>query len=514
MGNSRRRVVPTRTRDDDGAANAVGPTATPQPSLAVQQLAAQQRGPAPPTSLRSMQGLAGNAATGALVQRLTVQRDLVENTERVGGAIDPFAPAINQGAAASNLGNAWNRSTDSVAGSNETGVVGSSISTPLAAAGMVTSSIGHHRARKDLAGAAQGTADEAEARRRVNVTGGNVAQNTAKTGSGIADITAGSMQVAGHTAGQLASGIASFITVPLNIFQSIREGIRAEKARQRVVALDAVLNDWETKPEEALSTAQNGVVAAQQYVDEMAALVAKAESERAQQQIVARNLKQPFDAKKWDDAIEEAKRAKQAAETKLSQARTTYNDALQAKQAMQEAVKRAATTGEPTLEDIANYAKIKNYAGHIKKALSSAGAALGAAGGIVLGVAATAGTAALMATPFGWALASLAAAAGIGLASYKAWKFFSKRWRNTKVDATGQKRTFGAHLKETLSFWKSTGPSKRDRYAEQLYKLTKNPGPRQEEAKKLVAALGLDPAVIVRGTDTKAIALIAAKLAS
>jgi len=512
VGNARRRSAPPHTRDDD--ATGAGTTVAPQPSVAVQQLTAHQAGPAPATSLRSLQGLAGNAATGALVQRLAVQRDLTEEAERVSGAIDPFAPAINQGAGAANLELAWNKSTDSVGGTNEAGLVGSSIAAPLSITSLVTSSIGHDQARKDFKSAGAGTAERAEAKRRMKITGGNVAQNTAKTGSGIADITGGALQTAGHSAGQLASGVAAFITVPLNIFQSIREGIRAEKARQRVVALKGVLNDWNTKPEEAIKTAQDAVAAAQEHVDAMADVLAKAEEARSQAEIVARNLKRPFDAQKYDDAVKEAKDRKAEAERDRDGAQSTYDTALEHKQKMEEAVKRAATTGKPTLEDIANYAKTKNYAGHIKKALASTGSALGAAGGIVLGVAATAGTAALMATPFGWALASLAAAAGIGLATYKAWKFFSKRWQATKTDpTTGQQRGFGARLKETLSFWKKTGPSKREQYAAELYDYAKGTGLQAVKAKELIKALGL-PLDVLNGDQAKGIALIAAKLAS
>jgi membrane protein implicated in regulation of membrane protease activity len=170
------------------------------------------------------------------------------------------------------------------------------------------------------------------------------------------------------------------------------------------------------------------------------------------------------------------------------------------------------------------YALKKNNRGWIKKAVAAAGAALGAAGGaaaltasIAIAAGAAAGASVLMATPIGWALAGAAAAVGIGLATYQAWKFFSKRWKQAEFNGHGQKRSTGSRILNTLAFWRKTGPSKREEYAGALYKMA-NAGSdtvQRQEARKTLLSLGLDFDALGMAADKKnAEKLIAAKLAS
>ena len=510
MGASRRRSTQLLIAENETAPQVV--EAPPAPTRAVQQLLTKGAGPATKTDVRGLQRMAGNGATRELVQRLAIQRDdddLVGGTDKVLGGLDPMAPLAGQTAGAWNLSNAWNQSTDSVGGTNEAGLSSAVIGTPVAIAGVVTSGVGHHRAKQDMKTARTGAGEDSgefhEARRRRDITGGNIAQNVMKTTSGAADITGGAMNVAGHAAASVGTAVAAFITVPLNFFQMIREAVRAEKARKRVAAIENQLQEW-SAPERKVPLAAEQVSAAEEALDSARDLVSAKQRHYDQMKVVVKNQpsQRPQLAKALTD-LEQAKRWLSDAQAAHAEAVQRHQDALTAKQQMEDAVKTAAT-GKPTLHDIAAYAITKNKAGHFKKAMSSVGAALGVAGGVVLGVAAAAGGAALMATPFGWGLAAAAALVGVGLASYKAWKFFSKRWART--DPTKSK---GTRLKETLMFWKGVGKSKRETYADELYDLATATGPQQAEAKKLLQQLGITD---IRGDAAKVKALIAAKLAS
>ncbi|MFF7635982.1 hypothetical protein ACFZB9_22975 [Kitasatospora sp. NPDC008050] len=164
----------------------------------------------------------------------------------------------------------------------------------------------------------------------------------------------------------------------------------------------------------------------------------------------------------------------------------------------------------------------------IKKIIAAAGGALGASGSVAALVAsiavaagATAGASALLATPVGWALAGAAAAVGLGLATYKAWKYFAKRWEQlAEHDADGKPtRSPLARLGKTLAVWKKAGPAKREEYAAALYGMAEggqDADPvRTEEARKTIAALGLDwDGLRMAAQPESAKKLIAAKLAS
>lgn len=127
----------------------------------------------------------------------------------------------------------------------------------------------------------------------------------------------------------------------------------------------------------------------------------------------------------------------------------------------------------------------------------------------------------LLATPIGWGLAAAASVAGLGLASYKAWKYFARRWERTaEPDADGKPtRPPLPRLGKTLAFWKTTGPSKREEYAAALHTMAKGGQDtdqvRTAEARKTIAALGLDWDGLKMNDDSEsAKKLIAAKLAS
>jgi hypothetical protein len=182
--------------------------------------------------------------------------------------------------------------------------------------------------------------------------------------------------------------------------------------------------------------------------------------------------------------------------------------------------------GDANLDIIRAYAYKKNQRGVIKKATSFVGGLLGIGAGIAslvasiaLATGAAAGAAVLMATPVGWGLAGAAAAVGIGLGLYKAVRFFSKRWAQSGQlkDQHGRALSTGARLKKTLAFWRPVGKSRRESYAEALWKMAKDGAQpvRQREAKELIKSLGLDFDALGMGSDKDdAVKLLMAKMAS
>lgn len=152
----------------------------------------------------------------------------------------------------------------------------------------------------------------------------------------------------------------------------------------------------------------------------------------------------------------------------------------------------------PTLIEIQAYAFEKNYMGTIKKLTASFGGLLQTAAGaasLAVAIAALAGGGALvMATPIGWALAGLAAAVGLGVGGYKAFKWMRKRWEMSGTDNAGNQRSTLGRLGQTLAIWKPAGKSRRELYGKKLlgYALGDQCYLEQmEEARKLIADLGI-----------------------
>lgn len=139
-------------------------------------------------------------------------------------------------------------------------------------------------------------------------------------------------------------------------------------------------------------------------------------------------------------------------------------------------------TDSVTLDELRRYADKKNTRGLSRKAISTVGGLLSVGSGVaglVVGIAAALGGAALAGTPVGWGLAAAAAAASIGVAAWKGWQFFSKRWAREEYvkddEGNVRKRKRFERLLQTAAFWRKSGPTKRDTRADALYQLSVNP---------------------------------------
>lgn len=152
----------------------------------------------------------------------------------------------------------------------------------------------------------------------------------------------------------------------------------------------------------------------------------------------------------------------------------------------------------PTLIEIQAYAFEKNYMGTIKKLTASFGGLLQTAAGaasLAVAIAALAGGGALvMATPIGWALAGMAAAVGLAVGGYKAFKWMRKRWEMSGTDKMGNQRSTLGRLGQTLAFWKPAGKSRRELYGKKLLEYALGDKCYHEqmlEARKVIGDLGI-----------------------
>ena len=498
-----------------------------------------------------LQRLAGNRAMGSL---LPVQRDddldALDSTNRGGGLVDQgnaIGGAVTSG---SNLPNY--RDPDVSTGQATVG----GVTTP--AIGIVTGGIGlgfsskrHHEARTALKSQTAGTVGHKAAKRDVDSTGGDVAEKTLGTASGITSTVAGGMAAGGSSTASIAGAVAAPLTLPLSVLQSVRWGRKAHGARIRCDKLNALIKSEDAKidPNTRLKALEENVTALETQKDELTAAVAGAQQDIADARKALRPLKKLTNPSRRDRmkiaqlelAVQSAQDLAQrlqddidASAANLSAAVLQRDQVRTAREAMEKAVKEESAivasgkTEQVSLRMIQAYALKKNQRGLVKKIINTIGSLIGAGAGvagtiaaIAIAAGATAGASILMATPVGWALGGAAALIGLGMAGYSAWKFFSKRWKRTDSmkDAAGQKLGFGARLGKTLAFWQKTGPSRRDVFADKLYDLAKDDaGPNKgkaEEARETIKALGLDWVATDMASDkTSAVKLIAAKMGS
>jgi hypothetical protein len=334
------------------------------------------------------------------------------------------------------------------------------------------------------------------------------------------------------------------VGLPASLLQTGRYVRKAVKAKARVTALRTLMAAEDEQPKKALEAADQEVAACRELVYALDELFeAKSSAYRARLEEIVRS---PRNAPPGTDIetlgrarleIDDVERKLGDAPGELMRAMARQSQRQEAPRAVERGLTEAVEQVRPhkpdapeqvSLRMIQAYAVRKNERGRIKKIIAAVGGALGASSGVaalVTSIAVASGTAAgaglLLATPVGWALAGAAAVAGLGLASYKAWKFFAKRWERTAgPGAEGAPvRSVPARLRETLAFWRHTAPSKREQYAAALFTMAAG-GPnadraRTEEARRTVAALGLDWHEFGMNEEPEsAKKLIAAKLAS
>lgn len=532
---------------------------------------------ATPRDLLGLQRLAGNRAVSALlVQRASGQAETEEADvigERVGGGVDTLNQAvIGQVLSGTSLPTYSSDPTGGTMASNYGGVTGPSLSVLTSGFGLGFSSKRHHGARKELKTATMGSAKHRVLTRDVKSSGADIGENTTGVVSNVFSTVGGGLQNFSSVAQNVSYGVGSVgggLAVPLSAFQTGRYIRKAEKARKRVQELKKLMAD-EGQPDKALAAAKEEVkvleatlVEAQAGVDGAKQGIKELKGQIGQTKTVISTLKGRQTSGQETEGtlrsigtevrLQERRLADQQnelskLESNLADLRSTRDDTTadlqaagerekehqKAADAMRDAlddasqqVKRdfsGSKTEQVSLRMIQAYALKKNNRGWVKKAIAATGGALGTAGGvaglvtsIALAAGVAAGSAILVATPIGWALAGAAALVGLGLASYKAWQFFSRRWKQTELDAQGNKQSTGKRLAQTLAFWKKVGPSKREQYADALYEMAKDRSNKvkYQEARKLLGALGLDWTQLgMRKDPVSAKALIAAKLAS
>jgi hypothetical protein len=369
----------------------------------------------------------------------------------------------------------------------------------------------------------------------------DIQSGAADTGQGVASVTGNTLNVAygalnnyAHAAQMPAYSVATaagFVTTPLAAFQTGRAIRKAEKARRRVDRLTAVMND-EGKVADALK-------AAQERWTELAELAYSIQEDlvEANAALNAALAAKPPNAERINSLRSEVatlERMRTASQDQVARAGRDRDEQQVAAKAMHEAIRKVAAvvnrdtagvTDEVNLLMVQAYALKKNHRGWVKKAITAVGGALGTAGGaaslvasIALAAGAAAGAGILVATPIGWALAGAATVVGLGLAGYQAWKFYSRRWQLTRFDPEGNERTTLDRIRQTLDIRKKVGPSKRDGYADALYRMATDDQDAvlQKEARATIEeGLELDWNALGMESDAdNAKKLIAAKLGS
>lgn len=501
--------------------------------------------------LLALQRSVGNSAVTLALQRsgaVGVQRE-TEDAEVTTGRVKDTLDTAAQNVAATTATTVGAQFTDpsfSTPASYAGGMAGP-FGSGIAAGVTLATGLGAMRnARRDRNAHPQGTAPHREASRELGSARAEVGQSAAGLVGNLLNGTGGALSYTGQATPvyNAVFSAGGAVGLPATLVQTGRYARKAAKAHARVKALRALMSAEDQQPKKALAAANQEVAACRELVyaiDEL--FESKSETYRARVQEMGRS---PMDRPLGTDLdtlkqslleVHELERQLQEANAGLLAAVAKQKQREDVRVAMERGLGEAAEevkqhrAGAPqqiSLRMIQAYAVQKNERGRIKKIITATGGALGTAGSVaalVTSIAVAAGTAAgasvLLATPVGWALAAAAAAVGLGLASYKAWKYFAKRWERTaEPDADGKPtRPALVRLGKTLAFWKKAGPSKREEYASALYEMAKDGQDtdpvRTEEARKTITALGLDwDGLTMKDEPESAKKLIAAKLAS
>ena len=534
------------------------PKAGPAPRPAVGGLS--------PTQVLALQRTVGNATVTALlrssaapavqqgsvrqgsIQRPSVQRE-TEDAEvtvgRVKDTLDTTAQSVGATTAVT-IGSQFTDPSVSTSASYAGGMTGPFGSGIAAGAGLAAGITSLHAAQHERDAHPAGTAPHREASRELSGARAEVGQNTSALVGNLLNGAGGAMNFAGqappvYNAVFSAGGAAA---LPASLVQTGRYARKAAKAGARAEALRQLMASQATEPGQALAAAEQDVAAHRELVGALGELLtAKRAIYDARLQEMGRS---PMDRPLGTDLdtlkqarleVHEWEQRAVAADRGLAEALAEQGRREQARDAMERALGEAAQEvgrhreGAPdqvSLRMIQAYAVRKNQRGRIKKVIAAAGGALGSAGSVAalvtsvaVAAGATAGAGVLLATPVGWALAAAAAVTGLGLAAYKLWKYFAKRWQRAAEpgDDGRPTRSGRQRLGDTLAFWRKAGPGKREEYASALYRMAKGGQDadrlRTEEARRTVTALGLDWDALRMGEEPEsATKLIAAKLAS
>ncbi|MFJ9630132.1 DUF4157 domain-containing protein [Streptomyces sp. NPDC101175] len=423
------------------------------------------------------------------------------------------------------------------------GVVGSAFGVATSSAGVLAQAANVVRARKGMRGATPGTAAHHAYDREVKAGGAGTAEQGlgfVSTSTGLAAAVMNLRGVAQEVAGGVGAA-SSGAGLLAGLVQSVRFIRKADKARRRLDALRTLMAD-ENAPGQALEAANREVAEL-----ERAVLEGRADVEQWHRDFQSELRKQAEGRLNGADVdhsrlvqmlgleprIKEIEAELLGNEAELAAARLRQQERQDVSEKMESALRtqtekvRRYNEGAPadvSLREIQEYAAGKNSRGVTVKAIGAVAALLGVGGSVaalVAGAALAAGVAAgagvLVATPVGWALAGAAATVALGVAGWKTWRFFQHRWEQSAAQggAQGPAPTLGARLRDTLAFWKKSGPNERNQYAAALYEMARDEtqAERAGEARRTLVALGLDWAEL-NGDPEHGTKLIAAKFAS
>lgn len=528
-----------------------------------------------PGNLRLLQGAAGNAAVASVIKGRTGaepagaesggQHNAAPSGQSSGAAARATALESGTGALAvgsdaaamgggATVGSQYLDPTFSTDSSYHTGMAGPFGAMIANGYGVATGVSTMHKAGRERQSAPAGSARGREADSAYNSAAADTAQNASGFVGQALGGAGGAMSFAGQNLATyntvLAGGAGAGL--PAGVIQLGRYIRKATHAQQRVEQLTKLM-EQQGDPAAALSAANKEVEARKAVVAALESDLAALESEAG---VLYQDIQEgymsaagPSSQSATDAENEEARRKKAAEWFDLESARSGMEARLtDARQQLGAARGRAserqafsaaieAALHEPAAEAVGLerdesqplslhmiqlYALQKNKHGYIKKIIAALGGGLSASASVATLVATIAVAAAgagagavLIATPVGWALAGAAAATALGLASYKTWRFFAKRWLRTaeKSPAEGARATF-KHLGKTLAFWQSTGPGERVKYATALYEFSVDKdAAKAEQAQLTLRALGLDRYGMPDDREA-AIQLIARKMAS
>jgi len=497
------------------------------------------------SNVASLQRLAGNKATKSLVlQRVgPTQQDIkylkehhesAEKADNATNSITNINTVLTPGSVMSGLGTATGNATSQ--GGGQTGT--SALGTLISGGALVTDSIGlHHRIQKWRKAKKSGIKDvEHVTKRQVKISSANVATDAGGFTTGVVNTASGGLAISSalnttNTALATTSGVTGVvgaaITLPLQLAMMIRQIIRSEKQRKRMMRIKGLKNLTSATPQAALKSKQDAFDAAEKSLADIKDKLVTVTGDHNKSKIAVDDLKKNIsvdtstiseeekklnEQRKLDLEIQEKALAQNEKDLKqlgddvaeeqkkVDIAKNELEAQKQITTTLEESVKDSGyldaqgkqVTALPSIQEIRDYALKKNARGWGRRAIGATAAGVGVvAGGI--GIAAAVETLkgnSDIAQDLGIgaaAVGGLAAAIGIGVGIWKLVSWVKKRREQSKKMKAG-----GAATKGTYSPLSSNvdQANKRKYMATALYGyLLHGDSVQKHEAEELIKAL-------------------------
>ncbi len=480
------------------------------PSINLQLTVANKNSPTDKSNVTAIQRMAGNKAASTFV----LQRNKGGSTNTTKKDIHDVLKGYGENAESADnvstnvIGNLNNILTPGAVG----GGIGTSTGTALAQGGGMTATSGlgtaisgatlisdsvslHNRLRQWRKAKTGGLKDvEHITKRKAKIAGGNVASDAGNFSSGVVNTVAGGVAISSaintaNTALATTAGVTGVVgaavTLPLQVALMVRQILRAEKQRKRMMRIKGVKNLQSQSPQDALKGKQEAFDLAEKSLAEHKkslddlkndhkksleelnklksglALTTVNQGNPSPTTNTTQNLStQEAEIKKQETAYEDNQKKIQQMETDVSDeekkvviAKSELDAQKQITTALEDSIKDSgylddkgqAVTAMPSIQEIRDYALKKNTRGWSRRAIGATAAGVGVvAGGI--GVAAAVETLkgnSGMAQDLGIgaaAVGGLAAAIGIGVGIWKLVSWAKKRKEQSKKMKAGGKQ--------------------------------------------------------------------------